>query len=198
VSQRRVVVGIAGAVATLLLAACGFDSPAVTNHEKASIQAHDFSVGKIRVRNAYVTTVLDNSRGFSTSSPGTTYLVLSLVNQGTQSDSLTGITSPAGSVSLTGSGVFGGSLTVPPKGVPVVVNLPVSSPQGPTATFTAASTTTPQLGTFVPMQFSFSGAGTSSTEPVPVVPPTATTAATSPVPTDQATPPPQPGESAAD
>jgi hypothetical protein len=119
------------------------------------------------------------------------------VNQGTQSDSLTGITSPAGSVALTGSGVFGGALAVPPKGVPVVVSLPVTSPHGPTATFTA-STAAPSLGAFVPMQFSFSGAGTSGTESVPVVPPTATTAATSPVPTTQATPPPQPGESAAD
>lgn len=196
-SQRRVVVGIAGAVATLLLAACGFDSPAVTNHEKASIQGSDFSVGKIRVRNTYVTTVKDTGAGFATSSPGTSYLVVSLVNQGTKADSLTGVTSPAGSVALTGSGVFGGALAVPPHGVPVVVNLPLLSPHGPTATFTATSTT-PQLGTYVPMQFSFSGAGTSGTESVPVIPPTGTTAATSPVPTDQATPPPQPGESAAD
>jgi hypothetical protein len=188
--------GLAGAVAALLLAACGFDSPAVTNSEKASIQAHDFSVGKIRVRNAYVTTVQDTSS--SPTSSGTTYVVLSLVNQGTESDSLTGVTSTAGTVSLTGSGVFGGSLTVPPKGVPVVVNVPVLSPHGPTATFTAASSVAPQLGTFVPMQFTFSGAGTSGTEPVPVVPPTGTTAVTSPVPQTQATPPPQPGESASD
>jgi hypothetical protein len=179
----------------MLLAACGFDSPAVTNHEKASIQGRDFSVGKIRVRDTYVTTVQD-SGGFSTG-PGTTYLVLSLVNQGTQSDSLTGVTSPTGSVSLTGSGVFGGSLTVPPNGVPVVVNLPVISPHGPTATFTPTSST-PQLGMYVPMQFSFSGGGTSGTESVPVIPPTETTAATSPVPQTQATPPPQPGESASD
>jgi hypothetical protein len=180
----------------MLLAACGFDSPAVTEHEKASIQASNFSVGKIRVRNTYVTTVPQAGFSTRTSTAGSSYLVVSLVNQGTQSDTLTGVTSPAGTVSLTGSGVFGGSLTVPPKGVPVVVNLPVESPNGPTATFTAASAAAPQLGTFVPMQFSFSGAGTSGTEPVPVVPPTGTTAATSPVPTTQATPPPQPGESA--
>jgi hypothetical protein len=195
VSQRRVLVGIAGAVATIVLGACGYDSPAVTDHEHNSIQARDFSVGKIRARNTYVTTVPQSGlvTGPATAS---SYLVVTLVNQGTQSDSLTGITTPAGAINLTGSGVFGGSLTVPPNGVPVVVNQPLISPQGPTATF--AATTTPALGTSIPMQFTFSGAGTSGVEPVPVVPPNTTTAATSPVPTDQATPPPQTGESASD
>lgn len=190
--QRRAVVGIAAAVTTMLLAACGFESPAVTDHEHNSTQAHDFSVGNIRVRNTYVTT-LPGLGARTSPSPGP-YLVVTLVNQGTQSDTLTGITSPAGSVTLTGPGISGGELTVPPNGVPVVLNPPLISPQGPTATLQA--TTPPRLGTYVPMQFSFSGAGTSGTEPVPVVPPTATTAATAPVPQTQATPPPQTGESA--
>ena len=187
-SQRRVVVGIAGAVATVFLAACGFDSPAVTNHEHNSAQAAEFSLGQIQVRDAYVTT----------SANATSYLVVSLVNTGTQPDTLSSVTSPNGTVAFSGSGVFGGTITVPPKGVPVVLNQPLTTPQGPTATFTPTSSTPPQLGTYVPMQFSFAGAGTSATQSVPVIPPTGTTVATSPVPTDQATPPPEPGQSASD
>ena len=187
-SQRRVVVGIAGVVATLLLAACGFDSPAVTNHEHNSAQAQEFTVGPISVRDAYITTLPS----------ATSYLVVSLVNDSPQADSLTTVTSPNGTVSFSGSGIFGGALTVPPKGVPVVVNQPLLAPQGPTATFTPTSTKPPQLGTYVPMQFSFSGAGSSATVPVPVIPANETTQPTAAVPQTQATPPPEPGQSASD
>jgi hypothetical protein len=171
-----------------LLAACGFDSPPVTNHEHSSAQSTEFSVGQVQVRNAYITTTAN----------ATSYLVVSLVNNGTQPDTLTTVTSPSGAIAFSGSGIFGGTLTIPPKGVPVVVNQPILTPEGPTATFTPTSTRPPQLGTFVPMQFSFASAGTSGTEPVPVIPPNETTEPTAPVPPGQATPPPEPGESASD
>jgi hypothetical protein len=190
VSQRRAVVGFAVAASTMMLGACGFQSPAVTDHEHNSIQGQDFSVGSMRVRNAHITTEI------SSSGPKA-YLVVTLVNAGTRRDSLTGVTSTDGSVNLTGEGVFDGQLAVPPKGAtPVSIQEPLADPAGPIAEL--AASTTPGAGTYVPMTFSFGAAGSSPVEQIPVVPSTETTAATTAIPTTQATPPVVAGERASD
>jgi hypothetical protein len=190
VIQRRAMVGIAGAAA-MMLSACGFDSPAVTATEHSSIQGQNFQVGPILVRNVYVTSLQTSAAS------ATSYVGVTLVNPGTQGETLTAISSPEGSVALTGAGVFGGSLTVPPNSKAVILTQPLLTPTGPTATFTASST--PQLGTYIPMQFTFGTAGTSASEPIPVIPPTGTTAVSSPIPQESpATFPPQTGENASD
>jgi hypothetical protein len=190
VTNRRAVVGLIVASSVSLLAGCGLESPAITNHEHSSVQGNNFAVGPVKVRDVYVTT-LQTSETATTS-----YVVATLVNSSATKQSLTGIASPAGSVTLTGSGVFGGTLTVPPNGVPLEIDQPLLSPGGPTAALSAS--TTPAAGTFVSLQFAFGSAGTSPTQQVPVVPPTETTASSAPVPDESLTPPPQPGESAND
>lgn len=189
-SQRRAVVGLVVAASTMMLGACGFQSPAVTDHEHNSIQGHDFSVGSIRVRNAHITSEL------SSSGP-TAYLVVTLVNDGSSQDRLTSVTSTDGTVTLSGEGVFDGALTIPPKGsTPVSIQAPFADPAGPTALL--AASTQPGAGTYVPMTFSFGTAGSSPVEQIPVVPSTETTAATTTIPTTQATPPVIEGEHASD
>jgi hypothetical protein len=186
VIQRRVVAGIVFAASTSTLAACGFQSPDVTTSEHNSIQAHDFQVGAVRVRDAFVTTV-------STTAPAaTTYLVLTLVNDSPTADSLTGITTPLGKVRLTGDSV-GGALAVPAHGVPVSLEDPAGIDQSG-ATAMIVTTAPPALGTFVSVQLSFANGGASPTELVPVVPATETTAVSSPVPAGTATPPVEDGE----
>ena len=189
--QRRTMAGIV-ITASSVLAGCGFQAPIVTAHEHNSVQAHDFQVGAVRVRDAFVTSVQTPAK------PATPYLVVTLVNDSRTADALTGITSPLGTVTLTGSGVLGGSLRVPPNGVAVSIDQPLLSPNGPTATYQPASATIPGPGSYVPVQFTFTVAGTSPTEQVPVVPATATTAVSTPVPQGQATPPFQPGERTSD
>jgi hypothetical protein len=190
VTKRRAITGIAVAASACMLAGCGFDSPAVTNSEHSSVQGGNFAVGPIQVRDVFVTT-LETSETTSTS-----YVVATLVNRSPRRQSLTGITSSDGSVTLTGSGVFNGALSLPPNGVPIEIDQPLLSPSGPNASLAAA--TTPAAGTFVPLQFTFSGVGPSAVLRAPVVPPTETTASSSPVPTERATPPPISGESASD
>lgn len=189
-TNRSAVVGLVAAASILSLAGCGLDSPAVTNHEHTSVQGNDFAVGPVKVRDVFVTS-LQTSESATTS-----YVVATLVNTSATSQSLTGISSPAGSVTLTGSGVFGGTLSVPPNGVPLEIDQPLLSPDGPTAALDAS--TAPAAGTFVPLQFAFGNAGTSTTQQVPVVPPTETTASSSPVPETSLTPLPETGESASD
>jgi hypothetical protein len=188
VIQRRVMAGIAIAASALVLSACGFQSPAVTNHERTSDQGSNFSVGPVQVRNVYVTT-LQTSETATTS-----YVVATFVNNSQTPAELTGITASQGQVTLAGPGVdsVSGALTIPPRGVPLRIDQPLSTPGGATATLAAA--TAPGAGTYVPMQFTFGSLGTSSTAQVPVVPPTETTAVSSPVPVDVATPPPAEGQ----
>jgi hypothetical protein len=187
---RRAVVGIAVAVSALALSACGFQAPAVTEHEGNSIQAADLQVGQIRVRDVSVSTVATG--GTQTAE----YITATLVNDGPTQDQLTSITTPAGTVSLTGAGVFGGALTVPPRGVPVVITQPVLNPDGPSAQLAAA--TPPSLGSYLAVQFSFADAGSSASAQVPVVPPRQSTEAQVPVPLTPATPPPAEGRPASD
>jgi hypothetical protein len=189
VIQRRAVAGIVLAASTSMVAACGFEAPDVTAHEHNSVQAADFSVGAVRVR-AVAVTSLQTSETATTS-----YLLVTLVNDGTATDTLTGVTSSLGPVTLTGAGVLGGALTLPP-GVPVEVDQPLLSPGGPTAAFT--TTATPAAGTFVPVSFTFETAGTSPTEQAPVVPSTETTAPTVAITQSPAAGPTASGERASD
>jgi len=187
VIQRRAMTGLAVAASALVLSACGFQAPAVTYHEHTSDQGANFGVGDVAVRNVYVTSVP------SSATSTTSYVVATFVNKSASPAELTGITSPAGSITLAGPGVSavsaaaGGSLTIPPNGVLVRLDQPVLTPDGPTATL--ATTTAPGGGSYVPLQFTFGSAGTSPTVQAPVVPPTQTTAVSSPVPTTPATPP---------
>jgi hypothetical protein len=189
VIQRRALVGIVVAASASMAGACGFDSPDFTTHEHNSVQAAEFEVGAVHVGDASITTL---------PSTGKSYLIVTLINEGRSTDSVTGIASSSGTIALTGAGVSGvGGTSLPlPPGVQVSIDQPLLSPAGPTATFTA--TTPPALGTFVPVQFTFATAGASPTEQVPVVPPDETTAATASVPTGIATPPPVPGVKTSD
>lgn len=187
--QRRTAVGLAFAACLSLLAACGFESPAVENTEQASVQATDFTVGALRVDDTSITA------GTTDTSAPTFYLVVTIVNVGKTSDTLTGVTSSQGTVTLAGTGTTGGQLTLPP-GVPVEINVASTTSPGPTLTVTASPT--PQPGAFVPVVFTFANAGASATVQVPVVPAGETTAATQPVPTATASVPTEVGDSADD
>jgi hypothetical protein len=173
-----------------MLGACGFQSPPVTDHERNSIQGHDFSVGSVQVRNAHIASEI------SSSGPKT-YLVATLINSGTGSERLTGVTSTDGTITLSGQGVFNGQLPIPPKRTtPVQLQQPLAAPAGPTAELAASTPTS--AGAFVSMTFTFGAAGTSPAEQIPVVPSTETTASTTVLPTGQATPPTLEGEHASD
>jgi copper(I)-binding protein len=183
VIQRRAVVGIVFAVSASLLAACGFEAPDVESTEHNSVQATDFRVGAIRVADTSITpATVDGLTGF--------YLIVTIVNDGSTSDTLTGATTPNGAVTLSVAG-----LPLLP-GVPVEVGLPSADSTTPTMTVVAAST--PQAGDFVPIVLDFAKAGASPTAQVPVVPAGETTAATQPVPTATATVPTEVGATASD
>src|SRR5581483_8473884 len=163
-----------------VLAGCGFESPAYTYNEHASIQGAVFRTGPIEVSDASITS-LQTSELHTT-----TYLVATIVNNGQHSDTLTGITSSLGTVALTGSGVLGGSLTIPP-GVPVKIDQPLVAPNGPTAAVQA--TRAPALGTDGDFVFTFANAGPSAHIAVPVVPAGQSLTPTSAVPTATASVP---------
>jgi hypothetical protein len=194
VIQRRAVAGIVFAATMSMLAACGFESPDVEASEHASVQAADFSVGAVRVRDAFVTSV-------QTSGTPTVDLVVTFVNDGTTAETLTGVTTPLGAATISGAGVTasgatGTALTLPPLGVPVEVGDSLQSPHGPNITI--AATTQPVLGAFVPVAFTFGSAGSSAAEQLPVVPAGETTQPTQPVPTAAASVPSAVGVSASD
>jgi hypothetical protein len=194
VIQRRAVVGIVIAVTASLLTACGFESPDVEAGEHASVQAADFAVGTIKLADATVMSTSDT--------PPVFYLTVTIVNDGTASDQLTGATTTGGSVTLSGPGVSDGKLALP-AGVPVEIGAPPSASASSSATPSPASlvvTTSqpPQVGGFVPVVFTFANAGPSATVQVPVVPAGETTAPTQAVPTGTASVPPAVGPSADD
>lgn len=187
--QRRAVVGIVFAVSASLLAACGFESPDVESAEHASVQATDFTVGALRVEDTSITPITTDG------SVPHFYLIVTIVNTGKTSDTLTGATTPDGTVTLGGAGTTGGQLALPP-GVPVEIGVP--SPGSTQPTVSVAASSLPQAGAFLPVVFTFANAGASSTVQVPVVPAGETTAATQPVPTGVASPPTEVGDSAGD
>ena len=187
--QRRAVAGIVFAALTSMVAGCGFEAPTNTN-EHNSVQAAEFVVGTMHVDAVAVTSLSTGALH------KTTYLMVTLVNDSNSSDTLTGITSSLGAVTLTGAGVVGSDLTVPAKGMPVEIVTPALNPAGPTATF--STTAAPALGTFVSVSFDFAKAGPSPTEQAPVVPPDETTAPTVKLPNTVAPQPSATGESAGD
>jgi hypothetical protein len=196
VIQRRTVAGIVVAATLSMLAGCGFESPDVESSEHASVQAADFSVGAVRVRDVFVTSTHPLSGAVAP-----VHLVVTFVNDGTTADALTGVTSSLGPATLSGTGVqavgaTGSALILPPRAMPVEVGDPKQTPNGPTITIAAA--TQPVVGTFVRVTFTFANAGSSSSEQVPVVPPGETTVPTQPVPTATASVPSEVGVSASD
>lgn len=191
-NQHRAVVGIIIAVTISTLAACGFQAPVVQDQEHASVQATDFTVGALRVADTSIT---------QATAPGGTpqlYLIATIVNDGSTSDALTGVTPAAGtsgSITLGGVGPIAGRLPIPP-GVPVQIGVPSATSPGPT--LTVAVSPPPQVGGFLAVTFTFAIAGSATAVQVPVVPAGETTAATQPVPTTPASIPTDVGESASD
>jgi hypothetical protein len=199
VIQRRAVAGIALAASTTMLAACGFQAPAVTNIEHSEVQGTSFAVGAVKIRAAFITSVPASALGDAPvgAAPTTpTALVVTFVNDTNTADTLTGASSSLGPVSLAGPGASGGQLTIPRLGVPVQVVDPNLGTPGPTLTIAAKAA--PVLGTFVRVNFTFANAGTSATVQVPVVPPGETEQATTQITGVPATPPPDPGDSTTD
>lgn len=187
--QRRVVVGIVLAAFVPLLSACGFEAPAIQNTEQASVQATDFHVGVIRVADTSITSVTPSS-GIPRF-----FLVVTIVNNGARDDTLTGVTTPQGTITLSGPGTTNGTIVVPP-GVPVEIDTPSPSSFGPVLSVSVSPQ--PIVGAFVPVVFRFATAGPSATVQVPVIPPGETTAPTQAIPTTQATAPAEVGDSAGD
>jgi hypothetical protein len=188
VIQRRAMVAVFVAATGSSLAGCGFQAPAVTDDEHASVQSANLDVGSVRVRDLSVTTEPGKAAG--------TYITATLINTSQQPETLTKIDTAAGIVTISGSGVFNGGLTLPPKGVPVILTQPALNAAGPTAA--VAAQTPPGLGGYVPVQFTFANNGSSVSEQAPVVPPRQTSAAYRPVPATIATPPAEDGQLAND
>jgi hypothetical protein len=198
VIQRRLVAGIVFGAILSMLAACGFESPDVEATEHASVQAADFSVGVVRVGDAFITSTTPNGPGAVT----TVNLVATLVNESNQVVSLTAVTTPLGAATMSGAGVTadgvnGAELALAPKGVLTEVGIGAASvATGPTITIAAGAP--PVVGGFVPVTFTFSTGEASGVVQVPVVPPGETTATTVTLPTTQATAPTPSGVSASD
>jgi hypothetical protein len=185
VNQRRAVAVVALAATTMLLAACGFDSPAVENTEHSEIQGTSFQVGAVGIRAAFVTT--EPAGDLEVAGGGTPMaLVVTFVNSANTPDTLTGATSSIGPVTLSGPGTAAG-LAIPRIGVPVQLVDPNLGQVGPQATI--AAKTAPAVGTFVRVNFTFSNAGTSATVQVPIVPPGETEQVTTRITGVPATPP---------
>jgi hypothetical protein len=189
VIQRRAVVGIVFAASLSMLAACGFEAPTVEDHEHASVQATDFTVGSVHVDDTSIVSVTSGG-----SAPAF-YLVATIVSDAKTNVALTGVTSSQGAVTMSGAGTAGGQLTIPP-GVPVQIAAPPLSSPGPI--FTVAASPLPQAGAFVPMTFSFSNGDKSQVVQVPFVPSGETTNPTQPVPTGTASVPIEVGQSSND
>lgn len=179
--QRRVIAGLALAASTTMLAACGFDSPAVTNTEHSSIQGTSFATGSIDIRAAFVSAV--SSGAATAGSP--LAVVVTFVNNG-KADRLISASSPLGPVSLVGPGTQSGSLALP-AGVPVQIVDPSLDTSGPAMTI--AATKAAPVGTFVRVSFTFANAGKSATVQVPVLPRGETEQVTTRITGAPATPP---------
>jgi hypothetical protein len=141
VIQRRALVGIVFAASLSLLAACGFEAPAVEDHEHASVQATDFVVGQLRVEDTSIVA------GQSRATASQFYLVATIVNNGASNDTLTAVTMSAPGPILTVA-----TQTVPQPGafVPLVF------------TFAVAGSSTTIQAPVVPQ-----GETTGPTQPVP-------------------------------
>lgn len=187
--QRRVAVGIVCALSATVLSACGFDAPAVTEHEHSSIQGTNLEFGLIAIRAAYVAPPV--ALVGAGSSP---YLVVTFVNNGKLPDTFTGATTSIGTVTVSGPGTLAGRLKLLP-GVPAIINDPAINANGPIAAI--STSTVPAAGTYVRITFNFS-TGSSRTVQVPVVPPGQTTNVFTPLPDTPAPVPTQVGDTTND
>lgn len=192
---RRAAVGALLGLALPALGGCGLEAKDFTSKEHSQIQAADFRLGGVRIRNAFLTTSTLNLPAVSGNStkpppPPNAYLVVTLVNAGPGADRLIAVSTTIGVATLST-----GPLTLPPGQV-VAVSDPDIDPSAPTI---AISGKTPTEGTTVPVQFTFAKAGTTQSIAVPVVSPDGLSLSpTQAVPTIQATPPPEVAPSAGD
>jgi hypothetical protein len=170
---QRTIAGLALALALPVLTGCGLEAMDETSKEHAQVQAADHRIGAVRIRNAFLTTI-PGAGG------GTTYLVVTLVNNSKTPDTFTGITTSIGTGELSD-----GPVTLPP-GVVVQVSDPQINPTASTLVVSGESTT---VGTTVDVQFTFGAAGTTPSIPVPVVEPGLTLTPKQVVPTNQEIPP---------
>lgn len=156
-----------------------------TSKEHSQIQAASNHIGAIRIRNAFITSLPGANQVTQTGSTRS-YLVMTLINNGTTPDALTGISTglgvstlhPNADVTVAGSGV-----TLPP-GVPVQISDPELDPTAATVLITGSA---PTVGTTEFVTFSFANAGTTRQIAVPVVAAGGSLSPTKVIPTDQAT-----------
>jgi copper(I)-binding protein len=181
VITRRAIIGVALAAAIPLLSSCGLEVKEETSHENSPVQATDISVGSIDIRDAFVT--YDPQTGIqplASTSPGVAgagdsgpgYLVVTLVNNGKQTDHFTGATSPLGTITLQADpqqigSVNPSSAVTLRHGVPVAFGAPSVGSTGSMLRI-AQGGTPATVGTEVQVQFSFSNNGTATVQ-VPVV-----------------------------
>jgi hypothetical protein len=181
---QRAVVFAALALATPVLAGCGMEAKDETSKEHSAIQAANFHIGGIRIRNAFIT----SPPTAATPATGTTrsYLVVTLVNRGLHTDSLTGISTGLGVSALKAgpdASIATQGVALPP-GVAVQISEPAINPDAATLEI---SGTAPVVGTTELVSFSFANAGTTRQIAVPVVSPGGSLSPTQVIPTDQAT-----------
>lgn len=184
----RAIVFVALALVTPVLAGCGIEAKDETSKEHASIQAASNHIGAIRIRDAFITSVPGPGQVTKTGSTRS-YLVVTLVNNGTQPDVFTGVSTGLGvSVLNPGGATKIGTNGVPlPPGVVVQISDPQINPDAPTLVITG---TNPVVGTTQAVTFSFARAGTTAQLPVPVVDPGGSLSPTQVIPTTQETPTP--------
>jgi hypothetical protein len=195
VIQRRTAVAVAALAATLsMLAACGFEAPTVEDHEQASVQATDFTVGAVRLDDTSITAA---SAATTDGSAPQFYLVVTIVNGAKATNTLKSVTTTQGTITLAGAGTTNGTIALLP-GVPVEIGVPAPGTGTPGTTLAVTASPAPQTGAFVPVTFSFTNGDVSPTIQVPVIPAGETTAATQPVPTATASVPTEVGDSADD
>jgi hypothetical protein len=184
--QRRAVIGVVLAVAIPVLSGCGLEVHEETSHETSPIQATNAAVGTIEVRNAFVTydastgiqpqaTAPTGTPGSGNSGPG--YLVVTLVNNGSTRDVLTGVGSQLGTVTVHQASQSSGSsstqstssdsVTLLP-GIPVTFGTPSLGGTNSSTMQLSSGGATGTTGTEVRVQFRFANAG-SLTALVPVV-----------------------------
>jgi copper(I)-binding protein len=185
--QRRAIIGVVLAVAIPVLSGCGLEVQEETSHETSPIQGTNASVGSIGVRNAFVT--YDAPTGIQplASTPpgvpgsgntGTGFLVVTLVNNGSKRDVLTGVSSQLGAITVHGVDQNAGSNPTQPvtssspvtllPGIPVTFGTPALGGDNGSTLQIATGAKSGTSGTEIKVQFTFTNAGTATVQ-VPVV-----------------------------
>ncbi|HEX3898878.1 MAG TPA: hypothetical protein VHW74_06870 [Mycobacteriales bacterium] len=174
-ATKRTVAAGALALALPVLTGCGMEAKDETSKEHTEIQAASNHIGAIKIRNAFLTTVPPTSTDSVT--PGTTYLVVTLVNDGKTADFLTGVTTSLGAATLSGA------VTLPPGFVREVSD-PLIDPGAATVVVSGPA---PTVGTTAQAAFTFATAGTTGEIDLPVVDSGETLTPDQVIPTTQAT-----------